>query len=238
MRSSKFLSKAAGHMLQEGEVELSSYFVRKFQDGKIEEERKAELLGLLQTSTPIKNDQATGNRTPSKASNDVKLECDFPLMCCKQCGSIQNPLEAHYRLRPKIRKKRGARIRQKERPVESDKKTTKMDKNLKNARKYPFVSSKCQNCEHVQKLTCQTPPSVKGDKKPVKPQSNNKAKRRSKILSEKKDVATALPERFISNSKSSRKRKRLKDSPLAKLLSVKNKAQSVSPSLQSFLFNS
>ena len=243
MAKTKFLSKAATFMLNAGDLELSSYFIRKLQENKIKSEKNTN--GGQVALTP--------NRTPSKRVNRDKriqektgseqFRSGFPGYFCHVCGKLQNPLLVKFRVRPRIRKRK-QRKKSIETCCSSDDKQKKC-KNRKNARKCPFVSSKCYFCNKIQKLVCH-PPTVFEES-----QLNSSSRSKTDLSSSNVSSSNSPRKKKIQNaagtpisslgvssrSSCSRKKRKSSNSTLAKLFSAKKKTP-VSPNLKSFLFNS
>ena len=241
MAGQKFLSKAASLMLQLDEIELSSYFVRKFERSSAGEDNFSSVLGpSAPNSTPKR--QTKKERTCQKEKGGMRFGNEFPGYFCKVCGKLQNPLSAKFRIRAKIRK----RNRRKEKVEKCNiGEEMQQHRRRKSARKRPFISSKCHFCNHIQKLVCNPPTNFREEKQASRTKLINNYSniaQDNKIVIENSSSAKALQkdaETPLNASRSSnRKKNRSRDTPLAKLLSEKKKKIPVSPSLKSFLFNS
>lgn len=240
MATANFLVKAAALFLNTGQPDTSSHFIRNFEDQRMADECRTALHG------PMNSPRSAIRSTPSKQKGLISLQAEFPRAYCKLCGQLQNPLFQKFRIRPRIRKK--SRVDSDQRKgnvgnVENDK--GNVNKSLKFARKFPFVSSKCQYCKHVERLVCQPPPVVK-DKTQNKGLKATKCHARRnrdaygrEVFCKKAQCKADTPESNLTKlSRSSRKKNRSRDSPLAKLLSTQRQKAATSPSLKSFLLNS
>ena len=242
MAKAKFLSQAASFMLNAGEVELSSYFIRKIQENEIKSERNNNggLLALTPSITP--SEQANRDKKPQEKKDIGKDESVFPGYFCHICGKLQNPLLVKFRVRPKIRKrKHGMKIIEKC-TIDGEQKKCR---HPKNARKTPFVSSKCYYCNQIQKLVCHPPTDLKegqllsNSRNDIVSRRSNESGRDSPKKKKMQNI-TETPRSALgvtSKSSCSRKKQKSSNNTLAKLLSAKKKTP-VSPNLKSFLFSS
>ena len=249
-----YLLKAAELLNDISQEEAASYLI--FQSGQLRSEaaRRKELHngGLCLSRTPQKADK-------KEIDNCSELTCQF-------CGSLQTPLICRVRIKPRIRKKRNRTKtskfieestavigvnRNEETPHKHSVQTSsKIDsvsfKKKKSARRCPAMASKCMICKEITKTLCHVPKKVRQDRpKKVKNfQGEKKMKYLIKDGKEKFSMLNKLIDEAEASSnvnsltKSAKKRQRMKNNPLAKLLSQNKNSKKSSPSLQSFLFSS
>ncbi len=243
----EYLLKAAELLSSNEQQNVAAYFVNKAA-GLREERlaRKEEDLGQRLT------------RTPTAEKRQEADKSSYFEATCQQCGTLKTPFNTRVRVKAKIRKRKrrvkGPKFSDKDSSVtcptinDGEKSQTRK---RKSARKSPLLVSSCLICKHATKIKCEVP------------KKSQEFKSRAKRSTFKTDV-TKIGQDSTPNitmkvakvlggvtrgsetpttsqnllSKSAKKRQRMRNSPLTKLLNSETKTKpKESPSLLSFLFD-
>ena len=264
----QYLLGAAELMRHAQEPEVSAELIREANERKFDAEKRHELhnLGNGLIRTP---------RSQQGSKKGDKSDTEQTNFSCRLCGFLQNPLKTHFRIKPKIRKRRKKCMKEKLDTVQNTKtsKETQFHANSfsnersliclgkeivhgkkrkpRHARKCHFITAKCDNCKNIFKAPCEPLQKPTIEKRESKMKSRDNSQATQKIYSnfDKKikckthsmeKVGFETPKAPVAInlvSKSAKKRNRMKNSPLARLLADKKPSDKKSPGLKSFLFD-
>ena len=234
-----FLQNAAALMREQNNLELACSLEREVTSNLLNTDFVVvKESPVCRKTNTVRKGLHSSNKTHIHRQKESSEDLQPTGFTCEICGTLQNPTISKFRIKPKIRKKKINR-KKLEHTLNSEVKQKghlkdkRSKKKRKMSRNNSYVVSTCQRCKYVTKVKCVNKLKVLGDQK-----SRNLSKKKINIgLGMSKNDFESPKCAPLLLSKSAKKKIRLKNSPLAKMLSEKKLQTSSSPSIHSFLLN-
>ena len=262
----QYLLEAADLMRNAQEPEISAELIREANDRKYDAEKRHELHNLGQSAllirTPQSQKRSKGDKLDTERTDFACRLCGFLQNPMKTPFRIKPKIRKSRNKSMKEKLDTAQKMSKKtdfhENSSNNEKSLICLGKEIMHgkerkprlARKCHFITAKCDNCKNIFKAPCEPLQKPKIEKRESKMKSKDSSQAAQKIYSNfdkkieskthaKEKVGFETPKTSITIdllSKSARKKNRMKNSPLARLLADK-KPSDKSPGLKSFLFD-